>query len=98
MKGEGWKLRVHENLGWHYCVFNRAMSVHEYNPGTYFTLLSGKDSEHYGAGGLAVWSDDNKPYTDPNEAVLNQLILANDHIKKLVAAVSAVTNRIEGGE
>jgi hypothetical protein len=32
MKGRGWQLRVWENLGWHYSVYNEGVDVHPVHP------------------------------------------------------------------
>ncbi len=93
MKGKWWKLRVHENLGWHYCVFNGALSIHQSNDGRYGALLSNIDEGRYCGGGLAVWND-GKYYIDPNRAVLNQLAKAKAHVEQLLDVVDAVSKRV----
>jgi len=61
MKGTGWKIRVFENLGWHYGVETDRLSVRgtEIN-GDYFCLLK-PHFTFFGAVGRSK--------TDPNKAV-----------------------------
>jgi len=44
MKGDGWELSVHENMGWHYSVRNGPMQMQSSSSGgttTYSILLGG---------------------------------------------------------
>lgn len=94
MKGEGWELRVHENQGWHYCVWNRAIHVSQgRNENEYFVLLGDKDMPQYSGGGLGMWVD-HETYSDPNEAVRKQLLMAHNVVDDLLLAIRAVEKRV----
>ena len=85
MNGEGWELRVHENLGWHFNVSNGNLYVHESSSGRSSCLMS--DGEYAGAGtGLGLWTT-NDYYEDPNEAVAKQVEVATAVVARLVKAV-----------
>jgi hypothetical protein len=73
MKGEGWKLIVHENLGWHYRVVRPPLQVYRSYGGLggYHVLMGSSSNETYG--GLAVWATEQRAFDDPNEAVAAQL-------------------------
>jgi hypothetical protein len=62
LKGEGWKLRVHENLGWHYAATNElhALEVYPCSTDGWFCLPIPSYS------GLC---DIKTCYSDPNAAV-----------------------------
>lgn len=82
MKGDGWQLRVHENLGWFYCVNNSnvtvspnygAANIKQYpdeSKLTYTCLISNESGKAHG--GLAMWSTDFYS-KDPNKAVQHEL-------------------------
>jgi len=73
MKGRGWKLRVWQNFGWHYSIYNGSMNVHPTQNSClerYYTLLG--DNKHKHAG-CVFWSMNGKTYKDPNDAVEEQL-------------------------
>lgn len=71
MKGKGWKLRVHENLGWHYCVYSGPVGVSPSRTSQgvrFFSLVAGEPEGSKGSSGLAVWSPNGTDYKDPNRA------------------------------
>lgn len=70
MKTKGWKIRVHENLGWHYGLFNEKLSLHASKFGnekiTYHCMLG----EHPGTGiGFLTAPSGERYFRDPNKAV-----------------------------
>jgi hypothetical protein len=74
MTGRNWKLRVWENLGWHYQVHRSRISVSE--------AIDGKGEVRYytgcamvkgGVGTPIEWSVRKPMFTDPNQAVQAQL-------------------------
>ncbi len=79
MNGNGWKVSVHENLGWYFRVECGAIRVYEdefKGKITYSVLMS--DSME-GAGGSYDWVD-KKSYKDPNRAVREQLRRARAYV------------------
>jgi hypothetical protein len=58
MKTKGWKIRVHENLGWHFSLQNKTLNLSEH---------ADTDGKHYysclispepgGVCGLSLWTD-----------------------------------------
>lgn len=70
MKGTGWEVRIHENLGWFYKVVSGPVMVmpsHPSKPGKFWCMI-GSEPENP-VGGNAAWTG-NQPYcTDPNRAV-----------------------------
>lgn len=93
MKGKGWKLYVHENLGWFYSVYNGNLSV---SPGydnkpPYSCLLS--DTDKYRFIGSYIWID---PYhsKDPNKVVEHQLRTARTEVNKLDAIVKDLEAKV----
>ena len=86
MRGTGWKLRVWENLGWHYSVSAGPVCVHESADGGFFALVS-DDPEKAGPG-ASFWT---RPggYTDPNRAVRAAVRRAVELTTRLVAVCQA---------
>lgn len=94
MKGRGWQLQVHENRGWHYSVYNRAMQINPcHGESRYYALLGDKDVPQYSGGGLGMWCDV-EDYSDPNEAVRKRLLMAHDVVDGLLSAVREVEKRV----
>jgi len=101
MHGKGWKLRVWENFGWHYSVYNETILVYgssnEYDNGEYRVLLSADSNHPYG--GDLLWTPHpairNK---DPNKAVRDQLEYATKAVNKLASAINATKQRLYGVE
>jgi hypothetical protein len=83
MKGKGWKLRVHENLGWHYNVWNGPAAVYPSgaNNGKFFCLLSNRDCGGTGAG-VAAWTTKGS-YKDPNRAVEKEVESAQEYADEI---------------
>lgn len=97
MKGKGWKLRVHENLGWWFNVYNKNLSVssndcykQKKSEKTYYSCLMDDNPERHW-GGSFIWTErSGKGYrTDPNKAVEYQVKLARKIVDKLNKAVEA---------
>jgi hypothetical protein len=74
MTGRNWKIRVWENLGWHYQVHRSRISVLEAIDGRgnrrYYTSCSMATD---GIGTPVEWSVRKPSFTDPNQAVQAQL-------------------------
>ena len=96
MRGEGWKLRVWENLGWQYEVKNGAMSVTPCSLGEapdgsediQFCLM-GTDKDDDMSSGHMGWETDFIS-TDPNEVVLVQVKRAREVLNGYIAAVTHI--------
>ena len=96
MRGDGWKLDVWENLGWHYSVCNGAMSVHASSLGapedgsedTFFCLM-GTDRDQSHDSGHPAWGSDFKS-NDPNEVVLAQIRKAREVLNVYIKAVKHI--------
>jgi len=83
-----WKLRVWENLGWHYALYNKDhsglnlyVSEGECIPkgNTYSCMLSSTPGD---SGGEMYWTD-NYHSKDPNKAVEHQIKVARKFVDKL---------------
>lgn len=92
--GGKWKLRVWENLGWHFHAECGSIQVNQSGIRKYWTLMS-DDITHAG-GGCTLWSLDDKvfPYrgvpecfSTPEEAVLAQLQEAKKVVLNLLDVV-----------
>jgi len=86
LDGEGWKLDIWENLGWHYAVYNGPLTVHG-SPGHWYCLLSRTEIR---GGGALYWTDD-AHFKNPNDAVRHQL----DLVRKFTANCVAVQQHLE---
>ena len=91
MKGNGWRTRVWENLGWHYDVHNYALtvSISDIKKDDEKTYWCGLASDEDKAGGTPVfWHDEeHQTFKDPNEAVKRQLMLAREFVDKVEKVV-----------
>jgi len=95
MEGEGWKLNVWKNIGWHYCV--RAAGVISVYPSS--TSLFGDDRFHCLMGGLnhgdILWNDSFHS-TDPNEVVRHQLEVAQESVAALIEEKQGIIDKVKG--
>ena len=83
MEGKGWKKVIWENMGWHYKVINKTLSVHSTNTGRCFALLG--DSPHCG---LGCWTNNSGPVRrDPNKAAQATIKDARKQLNKCFALV-----------
>lgn len=90
LKGNGWKIEVFENLGWHYHLKNWPFSVSEYD-GQYSVLMT-SDPSFLGSGEM-FWSDDFRS-EDPNEVVNHQLEVAREFAAKINNAIAEAEKSI----
>lgn len=87
MKGKGWVASISENLGcWFYSVHNGPLGVTE-SDGKYSCLLSSNPRE-FGTG-ESFWYN-KKWYGDPNEAVEEQMRIAQKFVDKCQKAIDTV--------
>ena len=90
MNGKGWKLRVWENLGWHYDIYLLGLTVH--HPGKNYSTLLSSDPENYSGSGEIYWTPE-KSFKDPNKAVEHQMKMArifSDKCQKMVSDISSL--------
>ncbi len=96
MKTKGWKIRVWENIGWHYSLKNGPVNLSEYNCGketSYSCLIAHTPGF---CGGLALWTEDSKSRRanaaskEPNACVARAMWFAwsviNEHYQGIKAA------------
>jgi hypothetical protein len=97
MKGKGWKLKVWENLGWHYAVYLPIgdawrLTVHPSlyrDEEAYFTLLG------RGGGGEPCWTPEGS-HPDPNQAVRDQMDLIRDFIYERAEMFTDLEEALDG--
>lgn len=93
MEGDGWELIVSENLGWHYSVSNKYISIFPClydNKERYTCLMSALPDRHWGE---AFWTTQ-EVFDDPNDAVKHQIKVAREFVNKCLDAVQHVENFI----
>ena len=90
MKTKGWKIRVHENMGWHYSLLNGGLSIHaDKHKGKYtYHCMLGTDP----GSGDAIWTARGEGYyPDPNKAVK----FAVEYARKVIDGYAAVLEAAE---
>lgn len=96
MKGQGWKLEVWENLGWHYRVYAGPLSVSEKRDRSpefrYSAMMSERPDDHIG--GSYAWYGDTHS-SDPNRTARKQLEIAEAALARLSECV-AIARRAVG--
>ena len=94
MEGTGWKLRVWENIGWHYEVQNGGISIDEMRccdgRNVYLAYLHEGDTH---GGGSAFWHT-GRECGDPNLAVWAQLKHAQKFVTYLRDSLEALMERL----
>jgi hypothetical protein len=98
MKGKGWRLRVWENIGWHYCVINGPVQVYPLSSShtEYHCLVS---SNSVSRGGCGIWtSPKNISFDDPNTAVRTEVENAKRVVTQLVNAVKEAEKAVVKGK
>lgn len=83
--GGKWKIRVHENAGWHFNVYCGTVSVTQYEPKRYTCLIS--DGEYAGTG-CGIWTLDDTSAPTPEECVRKNLEYASKVISEYNIALS----------
>ena len=88
MEGDTWRLRVWENLGWHYSVESPPFTVfpsgackNDREPRRFTCLMT--DKSDYCGTGSGMWSN-NSTFADPNEAVRHELAAAKAVLEGLI--------------
>ena len=102
MKTKGWKIHVHRNIEWYWCLEN--LDGHltlnpTYDGFTFYTLLSDGSYAHTGS---INWScahtgpvDRPTRYEDPNDAVAAQLKAAQDYRDRTSAWINQVEDALK---
>lgn len=76
LEGRGWKIRVWENIGWHYAVETDRLSVNEYPDHSIKSRFSCMLKPHFTLFGPVAYA------ANPNQAVEKLLESARDHIEE----------------
>lgn len=94
MKGEGWTLRVWENLGWQYCVRNGPATVYPTHDGRFHCLLADEKLSQDSCGfGASAWTT-KEVRDDPNDAVAVELQCARDYANRVNRALACIESRL----
>lgn len=95
LDGNGWEIRIWENMGWHYKAVNSYLSVQPsiVNDNKYYATLG---TEQLGRGGTPGYWVTTKAYNDPMEAVINQLRIAAEFVRSRMAIVDKAFEAIGG--
>lgn len=94
MKGEGWTLRVWENVGWHFCVQNGPASVYPtFGGDLYHCLLNDEDVKGDPGAGCTAWTSHTR-HTDPNIAFQTELRAARQYANHIHQMLSAIEGRM----
>lgn len=72
LKGDGWQVHVHENMGWFYTLISGPIQVYPDRHGKtkkFWCMIGGEPEDN--AGGFGLWTTDesSKMFKDPNRAV-----------------------------
>ena len=97
MKTKGWKIHVHQNIGWHWCLEN--LDGHltlnpTYDGLRFYTLLSDGSCPHSGSINWSGSYKDNR-HEDPNDAVAAQLKAAQLYRDGISAWVKQVEDAMK---
>lgn len=93
MNGKGWKLRMWQNIGWHYEIRNGPIAVSPcYPEGKFSCKLSDSLEDSYG--GSLIWAN-NFSSKDPNKAVMHEIKNARKELNLIIDAVRFVENIME---
>ena len=84
---KGWKIRVWENLGWHWEIKKGNLEVHFSHPSRQYWATLSED----GGSGDSFDTNFTAYCTDPNRAVEHKLQIANNYIKKLQQIIKEVS-------
>ncbi len=90
MTGRGWKLRVWENLGWHYSVVNGDLGIY---PGEYTGYYSFLSVGGKGSMGAVGWGT--ADHRDPNKLVRLQMKKMNKHVYKEMTCYLGLESRLK---
>lgn len=93
MKTKGWKIRVHENIGWHYTLVCGSIMLNQESDCGLFYILC--DDWEPPMGGRPDWLV-RKHFKDPNQAVENQMIAMQCHVQRLAAQLTRNIKLLEG--
>ncbi|MBD3405073.1 MAG: hypothetical protein GF411_02920 [Candidatus Lokiarchaeota archaeon] len=94
LQGQGWKIRVWENIGWHYSIENTHcnLTVSEFI-GKFGVSLS--DERGY-PGDPAFWHDSDDYRDDPNEAIRVKLQHCREFVDNMDVIVTEASRAFHG--
>jgi hypothetical protein len=79
---EGWTLKVQDNLGWYWTLYNGPISVYASSLPGHFHCLIAPSVEERGCG-AGEWTGNSKKFcTTPWEAIQQEINIVREHIKK----------------
>lgn len=87
-KDVGWRLRVWENIGWHYAIVADHISISEYQ-GRFHCLIG----EETGTGG--PWTSPGGSYKTPMGAAKGELAVFKNYMQRQNAVLSSILNTVE---
>lgn len=96
--GEGWKISVFQNLGWHVNAYKGTIHVSAARSGpeliTYFCLISDRNGDH--STGSSVWSGNNHAdFDNPVDAVIYEVQKAMKVVRGLNSILADAEQAIE---
>lgn len=100
MNTTGWRIRVWENLGWHYQISKGTISIYEAykhidDPTSYHAMIAGEPGQN--GHGLAAWSGDFFASSDPNEVVWRAIGEAVTYVNEITQAMEEAQKAMEIG-
>lgn len=96
LDGDGWKLRLWENLGWHASVFRGPLTVYvdSYSSRESYSCLLGAEVDEDVSGGELFWTDTFQ-HRDPNVVVRHQLKVAREFVRRCQDAIGLADGTME---
>jgi hypothetical protein len=82
LKTKGWKARIWENMGWHWCLVNTLCGMSLHNNGKFWTMINSEKESSHGDNGVNF----SRNHSDPNKAVAEQIKLALPYYEHLAQA------------
>ena len=92
MKTKGWRVRVHENMGWYWSLLNGPVMVTNSLVHNRFYAMVSPDVK-CGGSGLSAWTDTSGTFTDPNAAVDDAVKRAKQYVNGLLLAANWMDGR-----
>lgn len=93
LKGKGWKIKLWENMGWHYCLQLGPLRVDRDRSDGFYSVLMGEKQED-NVGGSYLWLV-RAGFLDPNCAVTMQIRKARKTVDRLNALVNSVEDALK---
>jgi len=96
MTGKGWKIRVWQNLGWHYSIYSGNVAIHPacaFKTKKYFACVSNLTDDPP-VSALALWHEV-KLFENPNDAAEHAVKKAREAVAELNRAVEFAEKSIQ---